>query len=160
MPRRDDEDDFDGDDDLEDRPKRKAKGGSPAAARLSGPAIGLIVCGALSAVGYCINIPFNIYQMTQPRIIIPAGQPGAEFAALSANPGGSVAFGVVAVLVSAFVIFGGIQMKNAKMYGVSMAAAIVSVIPCCSPCLCLGIPFGIWALIVLMDADVKSAFTS
>ena len=108
----------------------------------------------------CINILFNIYQMTQPVVYIAPGQPGAELNALRGNPAGSVGFGVVALLVSGFIIFGAIQMKNGKMYGVSMAAAILSIIPCCSPCFCFGIPFGIWALIVLLDQNVKSSFTS
>jgi hypothetical protein len=66
----------------------------------------------------------------------------------------------VFLAIQGFILFGAIQMKGAKMYGVSMATAILSVIPICSSCVCFGIPFGIWALIVLMDQDVKSAFTS
>ena len=159
MPRRDDdeEDDFDGDDDVDVKRKKRKGGNSEAAGRLAGPAITLIVFGVLSAIGFCIGVPFNVYQATQPAVIAPQGDFGAQF---QGNPIGGAIYGVVATLVSAFVVFGAIQMKNAKMYGVSLAAAIISVIPCLSPCICLGIPFGIWALIVLMDQDVKSAFTS
>ena len=41
-----------------------------------------------------------------------------------------------------------------------VTASILAVIPCLSPCFILGIPFGIWALVVINQADVKEAFHS
>lgn len=64
-------------------------------------------------------------------------------------------------IVGACVIFlGGLKMKSLENYGLSMAAAIVSFIPCVSPCCLLGLPIGIWALVVLNRPEVKAAFTS
>lgn len=37
-------------------------------------------------------------------------------------------------------------------------AAILAMIPCVSPCCLLGLPLGIWALIVLLKPEVKAAF--
>ena len=37
-------------------------------------------------------------------------------------------------------------------------AAIVAMIPRISPCCLLGLPFGIWALVVLSNGTVKAAF--
>lgn len=62
-------------------------------------------------------------------------------------------------VLHAAVLAGSISMLRMKSYGAAMTAAVLSVIPCCSPCLLLGIPFGIWALVVLNSADVKRAFT-
>ena len=45
-----------------------------------------------------------------------------------------------------------------KVRGVAVAAAIVSMIPCLSPLIVVGIPFGIWSLVVLNDSAVKEAF--
>jgi hypothetical protein len=39
-----------------------------------------------------------------------------------------------------------------------MAASIIAIIPCFGPCCCLGIPVGIWALVVINKPEVKSAF--
>jgi len=39
-----------------------------------------------------------------------------------------------------------------------MAAAIVACVPFCSPCVVLGIPFGIWALVVMAKPEVRAAF--
>jgi len=58
------------------------------------------------------------------------------------------------------VFIGAMKMKNLENYSLAMAAAIVAVIPCISPCCLLGLPFGIWALVVLNDSSVKAAFRS
>jgi hypothetical protein len=71
---------------------------------------------------------------------------------------GRLFYGFQAVL-SAFVFFGALKMKNLQSYGLSMAAAIVACLPICGPCCgCISIPLGIWSLIVLNQADVKQAF--
>lgn len=54
--------------------------------------------------------------------------------------------------------FGGLKMKSLGSYGLSMAGAIAALIPCFGSCCCIGIPIGIWALIVLNKPEVKSAF--
>jgi hypothetical protein len=60
---------------------------------------------------------------------------------------------------SAVVIYGALQMKNLKNYPLAMAASIIAMIPYVSPCCCVGLPIGIWALVVLLKPEVKSAFT-
>jgi hypothetical protein len=60
--------------------------------------------------------------------------------------------------VGAAILFGALKMMRLQSYGWAMAAAILAVIPCLSPCCCLGIPFGIWALVVLSKPEVKAAF--
>lgn len=64
---------------------------------------------------------------------------------------------VVSLVASLLVLVGGVKMKGLNSYGLSMTAAIVSLYPL-GTCLCCLMPFGIWALIVLMNADVKAAF--
>lgn len=55
-------------------------------------------------------------------------------------------------------VYGAIQMMKLRNYGLSMAAAIISIIPCIGPCCCGCAPVGIWALVVLSQAEVKQAF--
>lgn len=50
------------------------------------------------------------------------------------------------------------KMKRLESYGFAMTAVILAVIPCFSPCLILGIPFGIWALVAINQQGVKDAF--
>ena len=65
-------------------------------------------------------------------------------------------FGVV--LVQAFVLFSARQMLTGKNYGVCMAGAIIACIPMLTPLLVIGVPFGIWAVIVLRRPEVKAEF--
>ena len=51
-----------------------------------------------------------------------------------------------------------IRMKELRSYGLAMAGAILGMLPYLSPCCLLGLPFGIWALVVLADPAVKAAF--
>ncbi|HYO58780.1 hypothetical protein [Archangium sp.] len=62
------------------------------------------------------------------------------------------------LVLSAAVFFGAFQMLNLRNYGLAMAAAIIACIPCYGSCCCLGMPFGIWAIILLVRPEVKTAF--
>jgi DUF4097 and DUF4098 domain-containing protein YvlB/predicted Ser/Thr protein kinase len=55
-------------------------------------------------------------------------------------------------IIGFLIIFGGIQMMEKKRHG---GAVVSGILACCS---LIGLPFGIWALIVLMRADVREIF--
>jgi hypothetical protein len=71
-------------------------------------------------------------------------------------------FGIVGNLLtlalSGVTLFGALKMKNLENYGLAMAASIIAILPCFGPCCCIGIPVGIWSLVVLNKPEVKSAF--
>ena len=70
-----------------------------------------------------------------------------------------LAITLVLMSLNGLVLYGAIQMKSLKSYGLSMTAAILAMIPCVtSICCVLGIPFGIWAIVALNDPRVKSSF--
>ena len=64
--------------------------------------------------------------------------------------------------VWAFVAFGAARMMTLRSYGIGLAAAIVSIVNCSGHlwCCCwpLGIAFGIWSLVVLLQPNVRAAF--
>jgi ABC-type proline/glycine betaine transport system permease subunit len=73
--------------------------------------------------------------------------------------GVTVAQNILGVGFAILILVGSIKMYKLENYALSMSAAIVAMIPCCSSCCCLiGLPMGIWALVVLNDANVKIAF--
>jgi len=51
-----------------------------------------------------------------------------------------------------------LKMKKLENYGLAMTASILAMIPCLSPCCLIGLPIGIWAVVVLSKPEVKSAF--
>jgi hypothetical protein len=73
------------------------------------------------------------------------------------GPMGLVTNGI-ALAVGVFIILGAMKMMKGQSYGMSLAAAIVAMIPCLSSCCIVGLPIGIWATVVLSSTDVKNAF--
>ena len=66
----------------------------------------------------------------------------------------------IGLILSIIVLIGAIKMKALENYGFAMAASIIALFPCIGPCCFIGIPFGIWSLVVLSDPLVKSSFRS
>jgi hypothetical protein len=66
-------------------------------------------------------------------------------------------FGILNLAFSVLLIVGGWRMRQAKSYGLSMVAAILALLPCSFGWI-VGLPMGIWALIVLLDPEVRAGF--
>ena len=67
----------------------------------------------------------------------------------------------VGVVGSLIVLVGGISMLTRLSRGLSIFASLLAMIPFVSSCCCMiGLPVGIWSLVVLFSADVKAAFAA
>jgi len=69
-----------------------------------------------------------------------------------------VCSGVILATLATFYIVAGQRMKHLRGYNQAYFASVMALIPVCSPVGVLGIPIGIWLLILLKDKDVKRAF--
>jgi len=67
-------------------------------------------------------------------------------------------YGIVGTILGVLGFVGGTKMKQLRGYAMAMVGSIVSILPglCCC---CVGAVPGIWALIVLLNSDVKLAFS-
>ncbi len=82
------------------------------------------------------------------------------------NPQNLVAFysnsclwgGGLSVIVGVVGLLAGIRMLALRSYGIGITGAILTAIPCVSPGCIIGQIAGIWALIVLLNGEVRSAF--
>jgi DNA-directed RNA polymerase subunit RPC12/RpoP len=126
-----------------------------AASRVSGPATWLIVTGALGIPVKLLGIVGNLMSFGLGGLG-PRGGPDDAFLMLSGGMG--LLMNGIGLILSVVVILGALKMKNLEHYGLAMAAAIIAMIPAVSPCCLLGLPFGIWAIVVLCEAPVKAAF--
>jgi hypothetical protein len=63
------------------------------------------------------------------------------------------------LLVYPTVIVAGIRMQQLRNRVFAMVGACLAMLPC-SPVMLLGVPIGIWSLIVLNDRDVVAAFAA
>ncbi len=136
-------------------------GGSNAQDQVNTPAILLMVVGGLT-IAYALFgavqslTGANTAQLEQ-ALSNPQLPEGAR-TMLSGMARGGIFFNLLQVALGAVTAFGGLKMKNLENYGLAMAASIIAVIPCFGSCCCIGIPVGIWSLIVLNKPEVKAAF--
>jgi len=65
---------------------------------------------------------------------------------------------IVPLTIGIIVLVGALKMQKLTGHGWATAAAILAMIPCLSPCCLLGLPIGIWALVVLSKPEVRSQF--
>jgi hypothetical protein len=70
------------------------------------------------------------------------------------------AVGLLSAASCVVVLRGATSMRRGTNYRGALIGAVLSCIPVLSPLIYLGIPFGIWALIVLRRPAVRAAFTS
>lgn len=136
-------------------------GGSPAAGKVAGPAIALMVVGALTLLAALYEIGVGAMggaAPPAPQADVPPEMANTfEFVQNISGPV-AIVLGVVWLAVGGLIVFGGLKMKGLQSYGLAMTASILAMIPCISPCCLAGLPIGIWSLVVLMNADVKAAF--
>jgi hypothetical protein len=70
-----------------------------------------------------------------------------------------VQWGLIAI-TSLLVIVGSLKMMSLSSAGWGKAASIIAMLPIVSGCCLLGLPFGIWALTVLANPEVKRGFAA
>jgi len=127
--------------------------------RVSVPATMLVVFGSLAIPVAVIGAVGNLFMFNLQGQGFPDPafqrffQPGPAFMV-----GIQVGSAAVSVGIGLLMVIGGLKMKKLRSHGLCLATAIVALIPCFSPCCCLEVPFGIWALVVLLDSRVAAAF--
>ena len=129
---------------------------------VSGPAIGLIVTAALGFLGAVFNVlssltGFNSWQ-TSGATLPPEFQQVQEMMVRFQGAGALIGAGI-AFLMAALTLFAALRMRKLQSFGLCMTVSILAMIPCLSPCCCVGLPIGIWALVVLNKPEVKPHFT-
>lgn len=126
-----------------------------ASQQVSGPSVGLLVTGIIGAIFSLISmITIGIGTSISSYWMDEIPDRYAEFYQ------GAVALSSAAVglLVAVFIIYTALKMKNLEQWGLAMAASILAMIPCISPCCIVGLPIGIWCVVILSRPDVKAAF--
>jgi hypothetical protein len=130
---------------------------SAVLAKVKGPAIALMVVaifflllGAASLILSLAGVAIGASRST--------GNPDIDRMMTMMQGGVGVLSNAIGLFVSGFILFAATKMKKLENYGMVLTATILVMVPCISPCCFIGLPFGIWALVVLNQPDVKGAF--
>ncbi len=142
-------------------------GRAAALGMVKGPAIALIVNGIIDlllsfwslgekAFGHPNLEQFNaaMQQMNNPQM----EQFMQKIMSFAYGPFGIVD-AIFGLAMSVLVLMGAAKMLSLRSYEFAVTASIIAMIPCVTPCCVLGLPFGIWSLVVLTKPAVKSQFS-
>ncbi|MFT5686298.1 MAG: hypothetical protein ACI8RZ_007254 [Myxococcota bacterium] len=88
------------------------------------------------------QIPPSSYSSTSPEIQIGLG----------------LAFNCMGLGSGLIVIIAASRMKRLTGRTFAIFASILAMLPCISPCCFMGLPVGIWSLMLLLDPTVRDAF--
>lgn len=125
---------------------------------VQGPATGLIVTAILGIIVQIGSLIFTVGTAMYIMQQVPPGTPGPQAGELALQFASNAIGMVVGVTTGIVVLIGARKMKALESYGFAMASSILALIPCISPCCFLGLPIGIWALVVINRPEIKDAF--
>lgn len=135
----------------------------PDASTVQAPAVSLAVVGVLGVVA-------NFYRLMSTMALGPLGleqQNQQVFAQLNMQPPAAdpqmvfqatVFLQGFMVLFALGVVFGAWQMLRLSWYSLAVTGSILAMINIGECCCLLGLPVGIWSLVVLMRPEVRAAF--
>lgn len=125
--------------------------------KVNGPSIGLMV---VAIVGFLTILATVLLSFLDIAITSSGiGQSGDAEGVLQLMSGTvGIIRSVIGILCCIVVFSGALQMRKLRSYGLAMVASIIALVPCFSPCCLIGIPIGIWALVVLNKPEVKPYF--
>lgn len=122
--------------------------------KLNFPAIGLIMTGIINICWGLLGIFSMILRWTgvrQNQIPDDADERlGYYFAFIII---------ILSLLLAPIIIYGAVMMLKGKRFELAKTAAVLAIIPFTSCCFVIGIPFGVWALVVLSKPEVKAIFS-
>jgi len=135
-----------------------------AAQRTNIPGILLVIMGILNGLGAGYFVVNGVFVSSSPEKVVPMmekmGFGPQQAGQMQAYGLFYIGLGIVGLICSVVTILGGIKMRNLEAHSLAVTAAVMSMLPCLSFPGCCGPGYlvGIWALIVLLDANVKAAF--
>lgn len=125
------------------------------AAEVAAPALALLIVSSIWLVGMLLAMAFDVWLLSSGRA---QNMPNALFDSKQTQVQIRLFLSVFVFASDILVLLGAYQMRRCKSYGMAMTAAVLSVIPCLAPCYCIGMPFGIWALVALRKPGVRESF--
>ena len=142
-------------------PVAATSGGRDAALQLvKGPAIGLKVTAIVGLVLVAVGLVINVLTLNGSHIgLQQINDPQMQKLFNTLGGGLGIVQNIIGGVVGVVVLLGAAKMQKLQSYQFALTASIVAMVPCISPCCVFGLPFGIWALVVLNKPEVKSQFS-
>jgi hypothetical protein len=116
--------------------------------KVQAPAIFLLVAGVLNGLASVSVVALGFGVVTLEN--------GKHFFNLYER---EAVIGIVSLPISFLIGVSALFMLNMKYYALALTGSILALVPCCGGiCWPVSLAAGIWALVMLTNADVKAAF--
>lgn len=129
------------------------------ASDVAGPAVGLIITAVLGAIFPIFGLLINALGAGLGAI---AAEGSEQQIVNLISMGVGIFPAAAAIVMAAFIIYAALEMKKLRQWGLAVAAStlttVFSLFFCLNPCCVVGLPIGIWSLVILMRDDVRAAF--
>jgi hypothetical protein len=129
--------------------------------KLKIPAIGIITTGALGGLLSLYGVIATLLGSNKNTELPPGLPPEAAGflkSYLAMMETFNLPLNLLELVMSVLTLMAGIRMLQRRSYGLVMTGVIIGMVPCLSACCCTGLPFGIWALVVLSNEEVRKSF--
>jgi len=150
------------------QPPMPPAGPSAAAAAVRGPGIALIVVGVAGLIINTFGVVLTgwfLYRGGDDMLdsLDRGGSPPflRELMKQNFSPEGlrqSLIMHAIFLIVSVVICHGATQMMRLHSFGLAVAASILAMVNISNCCCVVGLPIGIWALVVLFQPGVRSSF--
>jgi hypothetical protein len=127
---------------------------------VKGPAIALKATAILGLFLVVLGFTWNILTLAGMDLNLQQfGDPQMQQFITRLSGGLGIVQNVVGAVIGVVLLIGASRMQSLRNYQFALTASILAMLPCISPCCVFGLPFGIWALVVLLRPEVKSQFS-
>ena len=135
-------------------------GRANALQQVSAPAMVLLIVGIVLALLSLANVVVLGSGKFVPPVVPGMDENGrrfmeAYFGFLSRH-GWKV--GVFQLFGASMAIVAAIRLKNLRSFGLVTTGTLLIMLPCFTPCCCLGLPVGIWVVMIMNRPEVKPYF--
>lgn len=127
----------------------------PPQERLAIPSIGLVASSGVWIFILSMYVAVYIGMLTSDAI---DELEDPEFYSIETKFMIETTLGIVLIAANACVLYGAVQMRHLRRRRMAVVAATIAAVPCCGPCYIVGMPFGIWALRLMDQPEIKEAF--
>jgi hypothetical protein len=138
------------------------QGREAAKERVKIPAIILMVLAPFAMILFVVDGAGRVIGMQNPELVPAFGDPNAPGVKEGMMVGNTIGMvvDVLGLILQFVVIVGAYHMMTLKNRTLAFVANLISCVPCLTACCVLGIPIGIWGLVVMNDSAVKQYFES
>ena len=117
------------------------------------PAVALLFVGAFDLLLFIASLALFSGEWFDE--FMAENYPDADWGSADALSTFNLVNAILGVAITLIVIAGGVAMLKGRLWGLALAAAILTMIPCFGPCCGIFLPVGVWTLIVLLKPEVK-----